>query len=307
MIRLDAPHPVQFCDGLTRRDFLYAGAVPALGLSLSGLARANAAEQTPNADVNCIFVFLVGGPSQLDTFDPKPDAPAEIRGPFQPINTKVPGVRVSEIFPHLAKCADDLAIVRSMYADSFAHGSGLLQMNTGFLRQGYPCLGSWVTYGLGTVNQNLPGFVVMLDHRGGPIGGPPNWNSGFMPATYQGTQFRVSGDPILNLSPPAGVSVAAARSWDGLLRLVRQRPVTAVVIDSASLDARVPGDVAVGELLRRYPSVAMDLIARPHLDPDHVRAMVSRDTHSFELSATEFWRLQWLPVHPVVSSEPLST
>ena len=99
---------------------------------------------------------------------------------------------------------DDMAVIRSMYTDSFAHGSGLLQMNTGFVRQGYPSLGSWVTYGLGTVNQNLPGYVVLLDHRGGPISGPPNWGSGFMPATYQGTQFRTSGDPILNLPPPDG-------------------------------------------------------------------------------------------------------
>ena len=104
-----------------------------------------------------------------------------------------------------------------MYTDSFAHGSGLLQMNTGFLRQGYPSLGSWVTYGLGTVNQNLPGYVVLLDHRGGPISGPPNWGSGFMPATYQGTQFRTSGDPILNLRPPQGISAAQQRNQLDLL------------------------------------------------------------------------------------------
>src|SRR5204863_6934057 len=97
------------------------------------------------------------------------------------------GTPVSDLYPHLAGCIDDLAVIRSTYADSFAHGSGLLQMNTGFLRQGYPSLGSWVTYGLGTVNKNLPAYVVLLDHRGGPISGPPNWTSGFMPAVYQGT------------------------------------------------------------------------------------------------------------------------
>jgi hypothetical protein len=79
-------------------------------------------------------------------------------------------------------------------------------MNTGYLRQGYPCLGSWVTYGLGTENQNLPAFVVMLDPRGGPINGPPNWGSGFMPATFQGTQFRTSGEPVLHLAPAAGTT-----------------------------------------------------------------------------------------------------
>src|SRR4029077_12423088 len=106
------------------------------------------------------------------------------------------GIEVSDLYPHLAQRIDDLAVIRGTYADSFAHGSGLLQMNTGFLRQGFPSLGSWVTYGLGTVNQNLPGYGVLLDHRGGPIAGPPNWGNGFMPATFQGTQFRASGTPI---------------------------------------------------------------------------------------------------------------
>src|ERR671935_157496 len=92
------------------------------------------------------------------------------------------GFEVTALYPHLGRGVDDMAIIRGTYADSFAHGSGLLQMNSGFLRQGYPSLGSWVTYGLGTVNQDLPGYVVLLDHRGGPIGGAPNWNSGFMPA-----------------------------------------------------------------------------------------------------------------------------
>jgi hypothetical protein len=88
------------------------------------------------------------------------------------------GIEVSDLYPNLGKCIDDIAVIRSTYADSFAHGSGLLQMNTGFVRQGYPSMGSWVSYGLGTENQNLPAFVVLLDHRGGPISGAPNWGSG---------------------------------------------------------------------------------------------------------------------------------
>src|SRR5205085_12082527 len=125
-------------------------------------------------------------------------------------------------YPHLSRCVDDLAVIRGTYAYSFAHGSGLLQMNTGYLRQGYPSLGSWVTYGLGTENQNLPAFVVMLDHRGGPITGPPNWGSGFMPAAFQGTQFRTAADPILNLAPPAGVNVADQRKQLDLLNRLNQ-------------------------------------------------------------------------------------
>src|SRR5262249_22115447 len=113
-------------------------------------------------------------------------------------------------------------IIRGTYADSFAHGSGLLQMNTGFLRQGFPSLGSWVTYGLGTTNQDLPAYVVMLDHRGGPITRPPNWGSGFMPAAFQGTQFRTSGAPIINLQPPPGTTGAQQRQQVDLLNDLNQ-------------------------------------------------------------------------------------
>ena len=186
-----------------------------------------------------IFLFCYGGVSHVDTWDPKPalakwnDQPIpnldddplfKVRNPgklmastrkFAPAGQS--GTPVSDLFPHIARHVDDLAVIRSCYADSFAHGSGLLQMNTGFLRQGYPSLGSWVTYGLGTVNQDLPSYVVLLDHRGGPIGGAPNWSSGFMPAAYQGTQFRTTGDPLIDLSPPAGVTSAQQRGQLDLL------------------------------------------------------------------------------------------
>ncbi len=142
---------------------------------------------------SCIFLFNYGGPSQVDLFDPKPELNKRHGQPIPNLDndplfkSRNPGLlmgtpskfqrhgqsglEISNFFPHLATCADDLAIIRSCHADSFAHGSGLLQMNTGFVRQGYPCLGSWVTYGLGSVNEDLPAFVVFLDHRGGPIGG----------------------------------------------------------------------------------------------------------------------------------------
>ena len=128
------------------------------------------------------------------------------------------GIEASDLFPNLARCVDDMAVIRSTHADSFAHGSGLLQMNTGYLRQGFPSLGSWLAYGLGSDNENLPGFVVLLDHRGGPISGPPNWGSGFMPATFQGTSFRTSGDPVLFLQPSKGISQAQQRQQLDLLK-----------------------------------------------------------------------------------------
>jgi hypothetical protein len=210
----------------------------------------------------CIVLFMYGGPSQVDLWDPKPelikrsgqpmpnlesDPLFKVRHPGTLLGSRRKftksgrnGVEVSDLYPHLAKCIDDIAVIRSTYADSFAHGSGLLQMNTGFLRLGYPSLGSWVTYGLGSASQNLPGFVVLLDHRGGPIGGPPNWGAGFMPAAYQGTQFRTSGDPIINLSPPAGVSAAQQRQQLDLLGQLNQVHRRASP-DNSELAARIAG------------------------------------------------------------------
>lgn len=195
----------------------------------------------------CICIFNYGGVSQVDTFDPKPelarrngqpmpnleaDPLFKVRAPGKLLASSrkfhragQAGTTVCDLFPNLAAQVDRLAVVRSMYADSFAHGSALLQMNTGQLRQGHPCLGSWVVYGLGTENQNLPAFVVMLDHRGGPISGPPNWTSGYMPATFQGTVFRSSGAPVLDLLPPENVTGPARRQQlDLLAALDKARP-----------------------------------------------------------------------------------
>ncbi len=193
---------------------------------------------------NCIVLFMYGVPSHIDTWDPKPelnkwhgqpmpnlekDPLLKMRNPGTLLGTPrkftkwgQSGIEVSDLYPNLARCVDDIALIRGTFADSFAHGSGLLQMNTGFIRQGYPSMGSWVSYGLGTENQNLPAFVVLLDHRGGPISGAPNWGSGFMPATYQGTQFRTSGDPILFLEPPEGITPAQQRGQLELLKKFNQ-------------------------------------------------------------------------------------
>ena len=115
------------------------------------------------------------------------------------------GLPVSDYFPQVREHADKLAVIRSCHTDSHAHGSALVMMNTGKTFIGRPSLGSWAVYGLGTVNQNLPGYVVLMDKRGGPISGQPNWSSGFMSAAYSGTLFRPTGDPILDLRGPAHV------------------------------------------------------------------------------------------------------
>jgi hypothetical protein len=207
-----------------------------------------------------ICLFMYGGVSQVDTWDPKPELVRRSGQPMPRLDRDLKmrksgtllgsprkfakhgqsGVEVSDLYPNLARCVDDLAVIRSTYSDSFAHGSGLLQMNTGYLRLGYPSLGSWVSYGLGTINRNLPAFVVMLDHRGGPIGGAPNWGPGFMPAAFQGTQFRTQDgmDPILNLSPPAGTSAAAQRQQLDLLNSLNRSHREATP-DNSELEARI--------------------------------------------------------------------
>jgi hypothetical protein len=177
-----------------------------------------------------IFLFMYGGPPQMDTFDYKPElqkrdgqsVDMEIRRRSMQQSVLLASQRkfaqhgesgqwCSDAFPNIAKHMDKLAVIKSLYSDSFAHGSAMIQMNSGRIIQGSPAIGSWLSYGLGTENQNLPGFVVMLDPRGGPICGAANWSSGFMPAAYQGTVFRAGGEPILNLSPRSTDTVTMRR------------------------------------------------------------------------------------------------
>src|SRR5207237_552682 len=182
--------------------------------------------------------------SQVDTFDPKP-ALAKFHGsPYQggtPVGSNgrpvghlmrspfpfkkhgQSGLEISSLFPHTSKFADDLCVLRSMYTDTAAHASGCLQMNTGSVLIGKPSLGAWLSYGLGTETDDLPSFVVMTDPRGGPISGASNWTAGFMPAAYQGTLFRSTGSPLLDLATPAGVGNRTQReSLDLLARLNRE-------------------------------------------------------------------------------------
>jgi hypothetical protein len=187
---------------------------------------------------HAVFLFMNGAPSQVDTFDPKPaltrfngtaysgDTPVGSNGrpighlmqsPFAFAKHGSSGLEISSLFPHTAKWADDLCVIRSLYTDTAAHASGCLQMNSGSVLIGKPCLGSWLSYGLGSENDNLPSFVVMTDPRGGPIGSASNWSAGFMPAAYQGTLFRSSGTPLLDLATPAGISNRTQRQTLDLL------------------------------------------------------------------------------------------
>ncbi|MBP88373.1 MAG: hypothetical protein CMJ64_16935 [Planctomycetaceae bacterium] len=193
----------------------------------------------------CIFLMMNGAPSQVDIFDHKPVLERYAGKPLPPgkdyINSggrKVgfltpawrkfrpggeSGLLISDYFPNVRKHADKLAIINSCHTDSHAHGSALVAMNTGKTFIGRPSLGSWCVYGLGTENQSLPAYVTILDKRGGPISGQPNWSSGFMPSTYEGTLFRPVGDPILNLRGPAHMTRAAQREQLDLLAKLNEK------------------------------------------------------------------------------------
>jgi hypothetical protein len=231
--------PPSFCGNLRRRELLSTAAGGFAQLALAGmLSREGQASTSPLIPTHApkaksvIFLFMYGGPSHIDSFDYKPDLVGkdgmtirietkgrggsknegrivEPRWKFQRRGQS--GKWVSDLFPNIANCVDDIAFVHSLVAESPLHGSAMLKMNTGSILSGKPSLGSWVNYGLGSVNQNLPGYVVMLDRSGGPISGAKNWTSGFMPAKFQGTVFRSSGSPILDLSPREGVTDAQQR------------------------------------------------------------------------------------------------
>jgi hypothetical protein len=244
----------------TRREFLWETGCGFGATALTGLLSADQffgttahaataavnplAARSPTAPARAksvIFLFMYGGPSHIDTFDYKPsmigldgqtvDVKTFGRGGHKNRGRIVEprwkfrqygecGKWVSDLFPHLATCVDDIAFLHSMTAESPIHGSAMLMMNSGKLQSGSPALGSWVNYGLGTVNENLPGFVVMLDKTGGPISGARNWASGYMPATYAGTIFRPEGSPIDDLSLPHGMTKPLQRDLlDALARM----------------------------------------------------------------------------------------
>lgn len=265
----------------TRREFLWEAGAGFTGLGLVDLlsrdgfftSKTHAADNSlksanplsakpahfkPKAK-SVIFLFMYGGPSQVDTFEYKPKL-FELDGKTIQVKTfgrggkknegRVVGPKwkfkqygqsgkyVSDLFPKLATCVDDIAFIHSMTADSPIHGSAMLQMNTGKILSGSPCLGSWVNYGLGSVNENLPGFVVMLDPTGGPISGSKNWSSGYMPASFQGTTLRSAGVPVLDLKRPEGTSQEAQRLLlDELAAYNREHMATRA--DNSNLAARI--------------------------------------------------------------------
>lgn len=258
---------------VSRRDFLMRAGAGFGSVALAGLLgqeataatrmnplRAKAGHHKATAK-SVIFLFLQGGPSHIDMFDPKPLL-NELAGQKLPSSFKEPvtamgeqgspllgsprkwkqhgesGLWVSDWCPNIARHVDDLAVIRSCWADGLNHVGSVCQMNTGSTLGGRPSLGAWSMYGLGTVNENLPGFVVLLDSKSMPHGGVRNWGTGFMPATYQGTLFQNGPVPIPNLDPPEGVSDARQQMKIDLLGSMNRRHAQAHGSDD-ELEARI--------------------------------------------------------------------
>lgn len=247
-----------------RREF-FSRAGSGLGAIALGSMLAEGAEtpKKPHFPVKAksvIWLFMEGGPSHIDLFDPKPELnklsgqpmPASFGKPITAMGTGgntlmgsprtwkqhgKSGMWVSDWYPHIAQHVDDMTVIRSCWANGLNHVGSVCQMNTGDILAGRPALGAWVTYGLGTANKNLPTFVVLTDDKE-VLGGPKNWSSGFLPATYQGTQFRQGDTPILNLKPAEGVTDERQRSRLSLLKQLNQQ-WGADKTEDTDLDARV--------------------------------------------------------------------
>ena len=237
-----------------------------------------------------IFLFMAGAPSHLEMFDYKPQL-AKFDGTLPPHallegyraafinpNSKFlgpkfkfarhgqSGAELSELLPHLAKVADDLAIVRGMHTDAFNHAPGQILMNTGSMIFGRPSMGSWITYGLGSESQDLPGFVVFSTGKKGPSGGNSNWGSGFLPTLYQGVQFRSSGDPVLYLSNPRGIDETVQRDTLDTLATLNRKHLN--IAGDPARATRITAFEMAFRMQRSAPEV-MD-IGR---EPEHVRAL----------------------------------
>jgi hypothetical protein len=273
---------------LTRRDVLFRAAHGFGGIALESLLARDAPAAAPKNPLaareahlpakakSVIFLFMVGGPSHIDTFDPKPalkkfagaklpESYGKVPGQFTNGDTPLLaspwtfkrhgecGREVSSLFPHLAQCVDDICFVRSFYTESVVHAPAMYQVHTGRILTGYPSMGSWVTYGLGNVSDSLPAYVVMPQPEGTPEGGTPCWGAGFLPAVYQGTLLRSGPNPILNLKPPAGMTPARQRATLDLLQKMN-------ALDTAEDDSEMAARISSYELAFRMQSHAPEAV-----------------------------------------------
>ncbi len=268
---------------LSRRHFLWqtGGGLGAIALAWMLDRDARAAERetashlphfTPKAR-RVVQIFCAGGVSHVDTFDHKPDLAKHhgqeltgkgkidtffgqpgrlMKSPFAFRRRGKSGLWVSDLLPHLAGCADDITFLYTMVGKTSNHTPATFQMHSGFTMNGFPCLGAWLSYGLGTDNQDLPAFVVLPDPRGLPAGGAINWTNGFLPAAHQGVAFRTSGEPIPDLFPPKDEPAARRRAGMDLLERMNRE----------FLDGD-PGDSTLAARVRSYELAARMQVSIP--------------------------------------------
>ncbi len=281
-------YPEHFRPALTRRDVLRGAAHGFGALALQQmLAREAAAKvrgnplasKKPHFEAKAksvIFLYMVGAPSHVDTFDPKPmlkkfqgqklpDSFGRIESQFtkgddpllsSPWEFKKhgqSGMDVSALFPNVAQCVDDICFVRNFYTESVVHAPAMYQVHTGRILMGYPSMGSWVTYGLGSESENLPAYVVMPQPEGTPEGGTPCWGSAFLPAVYQGTLLRSGSNPILNLKPPEGMTAKRQRATLDLLQKMND-------LDTSENDTGMAARISSYELAFRMQSHAPEAV-----------------------------------------------
>jgi hypothetical protein len=262
----------------------------------------------PPKATSVIHLFMNGGPSQMDLFDPKPmlarhhgkpyfdkiagevefikDAGALMRSPFKFARHGKCGAWVSEVMPHLAGAVDDIAFIRSMYTTNLTHEPALYLIQSGKMGPGRPVLGSWVVYGLGSENQNLPAYVVLDDPLGLPVNGVDNWQAGFLPPVFQGTRFRSTGSPVLNLRPEVEQPADVVRAERELLarldrRHQRRRPAQpqlAARIASYELAARMQLAATDALDISREPRAVQEMygIGRQLTDSYGRRCLIAR-------------------------------
>jgi hypothetical protein len=243
-----------------------------------------------------IWLFMNGGPSQVDTWDYKPELARRdgrelpgfdkntgfftdqvgpiMKSPFRFSRFGQSGSWVSEIFPNLGRQVDKMAFIHSCFTESNNHSPALFMINTGMTRMGFPCVGSWATYGLGSENQNLPSFVVMSDplDRGLPKGHAQNWGAGFLPAVYQGTWLRPKGAPIDNLSRPGLMSDEQQRSQLSFLSQLNRRR-----LESSALEAEMNTRIQSFELAYRMQTAAPEAFGVEG-EPEHIRRLYGLET-----------------------------
>ncbi len=308
MKRLSHHWPVR-----TRREFFTQAGSGLAGMALASMAGQDQAQAAKTVDPlaakpghhpakakSVIWLFMEGGPSHIDLFDPKPKI-NEMHG--QPVpasygklitamgtasNTLMgsprkwkqhgkSGLWVSDWYPHIAEHMDDIAVLRSCWANGLNHVGSVCQMNTGDILAGRPSMGAWVTYGLGAANKNLPTFVVLLDDRE-PVGGPKNWSAGFLPASFQGSLFRQGDTPIFHLKPPTGTTKEQQRNKIEFLRSLNDR-FGANKQEDTELEARIRSYELAFEMQATAPE-AVDL-TKETAATRHLYGMDEAATHEF--------------------------